>query len=291
MTVDAFGGHLVDGKITGRGASGTKCSLAWMLLSFKRNLPFLSDLLIAFDFVAFMGEESGQLGSKHFVQHHGSHYQFAIAGEPTSLQVVTTTKGSLWATVVAKGKACHSSMPEAGENAILKLARSLDLLESTLRPQLANYQHPILGGSTMNVGVFRGGTRANIVPDLAEAELDIRITPSLSAAGGAENLLASTIASLKLPLELKHVHENPPMETAQDHPMVQRLIAANAHSQCVGAPWFSDAAHLSRGGIPSVCLGPGSIEQAHKEDEFIRADDLHAGVEHFSRFIQLCQTK
>jgi acetylornithine deacetylase len=291
MKVEAFGGHLVDGTITGRGASDTKGPMAAMLWALKENLASLADSPVAVDFVAFMGEESGQWGSKHFAEHHGAHYQFAIAGEPTSLQIVSTTKGSLWATVVAHGKACHSSMPEQGENAVLKLARALDLLEKTLQPRLAAFTHPWLGGSTMNIGTFHGGTRANIVPDLAKAQLDIRITPSLTAAGGAKHLLATTIAELALPVELDEIHENPPMETDGQNPYLLCLLAARPGTECVGAPWFSDAAHLSRGGIPSVCLGPGSIEQAHKDDEFIRIDDLHAGVEQFSRFIQLLQQR
>jgi acetylornithine deacetylase len=52
-----------------------------------------------------------------------------------------------------------------------------------------------------------------------------------------------------------------------------------------GAPWFSDAGHLSRGGIPSICLGPGSIDQAHTADEFIDTIDLQQGAEFLTRFI------
>jgi acetylornithine deacetylase len=289
MTVEAFGGHLVNGTITGRGASDTKGPMAAMLWALKENLPLLAKSPVAIDFVAFMGEESGQWGSKHFAQHHGAHYQFAIAGEPTSQQIVTATKGSLWSTVVAKGKACHSSMPEQGDNAVMKLARALDVLEKTLQPRLASYTHPLLGKSTMNIGIFQGGTRANIVPDFAQAQLDIRITPALTAAGGAEHLLASTIQELGLPLTMVNTHENPPMETDRENPYIQCLLASRPGTECVVAPWFSDAAHLSQGGIPSVCLGPGSIEQAHKEDEFIRIDDLQAGVEQFSQFIQQLQ--
>jgi acetylornithine deacetylase len=263
--------------------------MAAMLWALKENLPLLAKSPVAIDFVAFMGEESGQWGSKHFAQHHGAHYQFAIAGEPTSQQIVTATKGSLWSTVVAKGKACHSSMPEQGDNAVMKLARALDVLEKTLQPRLASYTHPLLGKSTMNIGIFQGGTRANIVPDFAQAQLDIRITPALTAAGGAEHLLASTIQELGLPLTMVNTHENPPMETDRENPYIQCLLASRPGTECVVAPWFSDAAHLSQGGIPSVCLGPGSIEQAHKEDEFIRIDDLQAGVEQFSQFIQQLQ--
>ncbi|MFM2171854.1 MAG: hypothetical protein RI957_2083 [Verrucomicrobiota bacterium] len=286
MTIDPFAAELRDGKVWGRGASDTKGSMAAMLWALREHAPSLATLPVAVDFVAFMGEESGQWGSKHFAEHHGRHYDFAIAGEPTSLDIVYTTKGSLWATVEAKGKAAHSSMPEKGSNAIMTLARALDRLEEELRPKLGSYTHPVLGASTMNVGTFHGGTRANIVPDHAEAQLDIRIAPSLDQAGGALALLESVIAQLSLPVRLCYAHENPPMETSCENPYLRLLQQSREGTRLVGAPWFSDAAHLSRGGIPSVCMGPGSIDQAHTADEFLRVDDLHAGVEHFSRFIE-----
>lgn len=287
MTIEPFGGEIRDGKVWGRGASDTKGPMAAMLWALRENAAILRDLPVAIDFVAFMGEESGQWGSKHFAEHHGRHYGFAIVGEPTSLDVVHTTKGSLWATIVASGKASHSSMPEKGENAVMKLARALDQLETAMLSRLSPFPHPVLGDCTLNIGTFHGGTRPNIVPDSACAQLDIRITPQLSAAGGGLALLENVVRELALPVQLTNTHENPPMETPIDHPLLQLLLLSRPGAQAVGAPWFSDAAHLSRGGIPSICLGPGSIDQAHTADEFIKIDDLLAGVEHFSRFIKL----
>lgn len=283
MCIDPFGGEIRDGRLWGRGASDTKGPMAAMLWALHENRDILTDLPVAVDFVAFMGEESGQWGSKHFAKHHGANYQFALVGEPTSMETVHVTKGSLWSTLRSTGRAAHSSMPEKGENAILKLARSLDRLDVHLGAALAEYVHPVLGRSTVNIGVIRGGSRPNIVPDRAEAVLDIRITPSLSSAGGALKLLKETIEFHELPVEIIQPHENPPMETSADDPMIQRLLSHG--SKLAGAPWFSDAAHLSAGGVPSICIGPGSIDQAHTADEFIATSDLQAGAEFFSRFI------
>jgi acetylornithine deacetylase/succinyl-diaminopimelate desuccinylase-like protein len=285
MTVEPFGGEIHDGKVWGRGASDTKGPMAAMLWALREHQDLLSDPKVAVDFVAFMGEESGQWGSKDFVNRHGKDYSFALVGEPTSMQVVHVTKGSLWATLRATGKAAHSSQPERGENAILKLTRALDQLDHHLGGQLATFIHPVLGRSTMNVGMIRGGSRPNIVPDLAEAEIDIRITPALAAAGGALKLLTETIAFHDLPIEIVRPHENPPMETAANHPMIQALLATDPCTGLSGAPWFSDAAHLSGGGIPSICIGPGSIDQAHTVDEFIEIPGLEAGASFFSSFI------
>lgn len=286
MIIDPFSGEIRDGKIWGRGASDTKGPMAAMLWALHEHQHHLTNSSTAVDFVAFMGEESGQWGSKDFAKRYGSDYTFALVGEPTEMQVVHVTKGSLWATLRATGKAAHSSQPERGVNAILKLTRALDQLDHHLGNKLATFTHPVLGRSTMNVGVIRGGSRPNIVPNLAEAEIDIRITPALAAAGGALKLLTEVITSYDLPLEIINPHENPPMETSADHPMIQALLATDSHTGICGAPWFSDAAHLSNGGIPSICIGPGSIDQAHTVDEFIDISALQAGAVFFSSFIQ-----
>jgi acetylornithine deacetylase len=284
MSIEPFGGEIRDGRLWGRGASDTKGPMAAMLWALHENREILSDLPVAVDFVGFMGEESGQWGSKDFAKRHGADYQFALVGEPTSMEVVHVTKGSLWATLRATGRAAHSSMPERGENAILKLTRALDRLDHHLGADLATFTHPVLGRSTLNIGVIRGGARPNIVPDLAEAEIDIRITPSLAEAGGALKLLTETLEFHDLPVEIVKPHENPPMETAADHPMVKRLLANG--SKLAGAPWFSDAAQLSSGGVPSICIGPGSIDQAHTADEFIEVAALQEGAEFLMRFVR-----
>jgi acetylornithine deacetylase len=286
MTIEPFAAELRDGRVWGRGTSDTKGPMAAMLWGLKENAAILKDLHVAVDFVAFMGEESGQWGSKDFAKHHGHDYAFAIVGEPTSLNIVHTTKGSLWATLRATGKAAHSSQPERGENAVMKLARAMDLLERELVPKLAGYTHPVLGRSTFNVGVMRGGSRPNIVPDLAEAEIDIRITPALRDAGGALPLLKAEIGRLDLPLEIVKAHENPPMEIPATHPWIERIRHVREDAKPVGAPWFSDAAHLASAGLPSVCMGPGSIDQAHTCDEFIEVAALEEGAGFFTAFVR-----
>ncbi len=286
MTIPPFSGEIRDGKIWGRGTSDTKGPMAAMLMGLKNNKEILKDLPVAVDFVAFMGEEASQHGSKHFAKHHAAEYAFAIVGEPTSMQVVRITKGSVWATLTASGISVHSSQPEKGDNAILKLSRALLDLQETLAPKLAAYTDEILGHSTMNIGVIYGGLAANIVPNLATAQIDIRQTPSLYCAGGALQLLRETIAELRLPLDIIYAHENPPMETDAENPYIQKLLATSPSTELAGAPWFSDAAHLSAAGLPSICIGPGSIAQAHTKDEYIEIDRLLEGEAFFTDFIR-----
>jgi len=285
MTIDPFGGNIHDGKIWGRGASDTKGPMAAMITALTTRKEILSSLPVAIDFVAFMAEESSQWGSKDFGKKYADQYEFGIAGEPTSLDIVYTTKGSAWLTVEASGIAAHSSQPERGENAIMCLARALDVINRKLSNRLATFTHPVLGHSTLNVGVIRGGSKPNIVPDKAEAEIDIRFTPDLQEQGGALTMMNAFLSEAKLPLTITNSHTNPPMEVARNHSILQHLLAANPSTALVGAPWLSDAAHLNAAGIPSICIGPGSINQAHTKDEFINIEDLSMGVLYFENII------
>ncbi len=286
MDIDTFGTITDDGRILGRGASDTKGPMAAMLQALNNCADILPSLPVAVDFVGFMGEEASQHGSKHFGKQHASEYEFGLAGEPTSLEIVNITKGSLWATLQATGKAAHASQPEAGDNAILKIAKALVQFEQSITGRLATYTHPSLSHSTLNVGTITGGKQPNIVPDFASAQIDIRTTPALYDESGALALVENVIDELALPLKVFNPHENPPMEVSDDNPWIMRMQAANPESKTVSAPWFSDAAHLNAAGIPSICIGPGSINQAHTKDEFIRITDLEAGVDYFENFIR-----
>lgn len=285
MTISPFGAEIRDGRLWGRGASDTKGPMAAMLHGLFAHRTALADAPVAIDFVAFASEESLQWGSRHFANHHASEYRFAIVGEPTQMQAVHVTKGSLWTGLRATGVAAHSSQPQLGKNAVMKLAAQLCQLIPALDARLAAYSHPVLGRSTINVGVFQGGSRPNIVPDLAEAQIDIRLTPDLSAVGGALQLLTATLADLNLGLELIRPHENAPMETDPHHPVLTAIRNIAPSIGLAGAPWFSDAAHLAAVGLPAICLGPGSIDQAHTADEWISIADLDAGANLFAALV------
>ena len=283
MTVDPFAAEISDGKMWGRGTSDTKGPMAAMLWGLKENADRLSQLPIAVDFVGFAGEEARQPGSRHFAKEHGHEYEFAIVGEPTSLEAVFCTKGCLWATIEANGQATHASQPHLGENAILKLNSLLSALMEDFLPKIQKYHHPVLNSPTLNIGKISGGMRPNIVPDHAEAVIDIRTVPAMVAEKSAETLLSEFISDHGI--TLKSASEFPPMEMSEDHPWLEKLRGVHSDLTLAGAPWFSDAAHLSAAGLPSICLGPGSIDQAHTADEFIKITDLEAGANWFSKLI------
>jgi acetylornithine deacetylase len=232
-----------------------------------------------------MGEEWGQDGSKHFARHHADEIDFALVGEPTDCDAVIRTKGALWPTLRTDGIAVHGSKPELGDNAITKMANVLGVIDSEFREHLKRPEwcDDLLGHSTVNIGVIRGGSRANIVPDSCEADLDIRMTPAFYRAGGAE-ILQRFLDENRLPVAMAARAPSPPLDTAPGHPAVKALLAAGAKP--VGAPWFCDATWLAAGGIPGAAAGPGSIDQAHTADEWIAIGELERGVAFYRRFLE-----
>ncbi len=287
MTIDPFGGELRDGRLYGRGACDTKGTMAAMLAALEELGPEgVARLGAEVTFVGFMGEETGQWGSKHFAKHHTG-YDFALVGEPTECKVVHTHKGSWWLTLHTTGVAVHGSMPEKGENAILKMLPVLKAVDQEWRPALAvpAFRHAVLGDSTVNIGTIRGGARTNIVPDACAANLDIRFTPGLHR-HGLEAMLAEFLAvrGWSDSVRVESLGLCAPLDTAADHPLVQKLAAAG--NGLTGAPWFCDAAWLSAAGIPAVAAGPGSIAQAHTADEWVSLAELEKGTDFYRRFLE-----
>ncbi len=99
-----------------------------------------------------------------------------VVGEPTGLKVAYAEKGVLDLAIETRGKAAHGAMPHLGENAVSKMMRILRGLEG-FKGRIA---HPELGSVTINIGTLNGGTRINVVPNRATAEVDIRFPPPYS---------------------------------------------------------------------------------------------------------------
>lgn len=285
MTVDPFGGDIREGRIWGRGASDTKGPMASMLWALYEMRSEIADLSVEIHFAGFMSEESAQLGSQHFAHKHGP-YDFAIIGEPTQMKVVHKHKGCLWADVITTGLAVHGSIPEKGVNAIVKMAALVQALDTDFRQELKEVGgiDDLLGASTINLGMIRGGTRSNIVADQCVLRVDMRTTPGLNKAGGGLDLLTKFVRRLDPTAQVRPLPETFPLDTDAQNPFVQRLVECG--SSVAGAPWFCDAAFLAALGTPAVAMGPGDIAQAHTKDEFIAMQDLHEGVDFFVKFMK-----
>jgi len=287
MTIAPFDPVIRDGKLFGRGSSDTKGPMAaalWALRDWAQSSARAKSR-ITWTFLALMGEEAGNDGAIA-VAKNGFSTDLTLVLEPTSLGVVTAHKGALWVEVATTGVACHGSTPEQGRNAIYAMRRVLELIEDEIIPGLSRHAHPKLGPVTMNVGTISGGSKINIVPDGCRIEIDCRVIPGLETEKVRSHLEAELRATAP-DLTVRLQRDSPPLDTDETLPWVRRL--GKEARGFTTAPWFSDAGILSGPHCPTVCIGPGSIAQAHTKDEFILLRDLEEGAEFFQRWMRTAE--
>jgi acetylornithine deacetylase len=161
--------------------------------------------------------------------------------------------------------------------------------------RLATHAHPLLGTATCNVGVIRGGVQVNFVPDRCEIEIDRRLLPHenredvLQQYARLFDQLAIQHTGLRYVMHPPMLSDRP-LETAPDAPAVctlQNVLSElGLDSQVCGVPYGSDASKLSAIGIPSIILGPGSIDQAHAAEEYIECQQVELAAQVYLNFLQ-----
>jgi len=233
--------------------------------------------------VAFtMGEELGHEGARHLAA-TGFRADAAVIGEPTGLDVVAAHKGVVRWKMATVGRSAHSSNPEKGCNAIVKMATVIRALEDRLIPQLRERSHPLLGSPTLSVGRIEGGLQVNVVPDRCTIELDWRILPGETWATARSELDAALAPACAKDPDLRVSIEEPyqefaGMQTPLDAPIVRLAQEAvrriDGRHPVRGVAYGTDGAELSPAGIPCVVLGPGHIEQAHTSSEFVEIQQV-----------------
>ncbi|HEX9047656.1 MAG TPA: M20/M25/M40 family metallo-hydrolase, partial [Verrucomicrobiae bacterium] len=273
----AFMPTLRNGRLHGRGACDTKGSVAAMLLAIcelatAKGRPQATEII----FAGLIDEEHAQAGSRALAKKISA--DLAIVGEPTQLDIVTAHKGSLWLELETRGRAAHGATPQLGKNAVLEMARIVELLETTYAAQLRRRHHRLLGNPTINVGRINGGSQPNIVPDRCRIEIDRRTLPGETDKAVA-NEIAALLAARKLAPRIASmkVAPAPPLETDPAQPLVRQFFRSARQTRLAGVDYFCDAAVLAAGGIPSVVFGPGNIAQAHTADEWISLASLERG--------------
>jgi len=276
-----------NGRLHGRGACDTKGSVAAMLtalcdLANTKQRPQSTEII----FAGLVDEENAQAGSRAFAR-LGLKAELAIVGEPTELKVVTAHKGSLWLQLETRGKSAHGARPELGRNAVHAMARIVDTLETDYAAQLRRRRHPLLGHATVNVGLIRGGTQPNIVPDACTIRIDRRTLP-----GETETTVRREIAALlarkKLSAKFSNAKHAPSsaLETNPSLPLIGQFMRSAGQRKPTGVDYYCDAAVLAGAGIPSVVFGPGNIAQAHTADEWIALASLEQARQILLRFFQ-----
>lgn len=275
-------------RLHGRGACDTKGSVAAMLAALLeiarlKDRPKHTEIILA----ALVDEEAMQAGSRHLAR-RGPRADLAVVGEPTRLQVITAHKGDLWLELSAAGRAAHGARPELGDNAIHRMARIVNLLETKYASRLRRTRHPLLGTATVNVGMIAGGRQPNIVPDHCAIRIDRRTLPGEQDARVKRDLLRFIRdhgEAVRL-VDTKADEPAPPMETSPQLPLVRQLLATAGQRRPAGVDFFTDAGVLASAGIPSVVFGPGNIAQAHTQDEWIEIRQLEAAAGLLTRFLQ-----
>lgn len=275
------------GRVYGRGACDTKGSLASMLAALhgllaSQHRPQHTEIILA----ALVDEESVQAGSRHLGRSK-LRADLAIVGEPTRLQVITAHKGDLWLELSTRGRAAHGARPELGDNAIHRMARVVNLLETKYAAQLRRGRHPLLGPATINVGMIHGGRQPNIVPDHCAIRIDRRTIPGEQDARVKREIVRFLLEhneQVQL-TDTKAEEPAPPLETSPNIPMVRAFLDTAGQRRSVGVDFFTDAGVLSAAGIPSVVFGPGDIAQAHTADEWVEVRQLEGATELLRRFI------
>ena len=289
MEIDPFDPRVEDGRLFGRGSCDTKAGMAALLEALGRLLArgaLRRNVIV----VGEADEELGSLGVRDVLAHlGGGRPDWVLATEPTGLAVVTHHKGIAVLRLEATGVACHSSQPDAGRSAIVALARAVLAVER-LREDLALRPDPVLGPGTCSVGVIGGGKAPNVVADAAWLLMDRRLLPGDGA--------ASVRAEVEAALAREGVHDvrvadcrvgKPPLATPASCHAVHACRAALEAGGLPGATgtvaFGTDAALFAAEGVPSVVMGPGSIDQAHTANEWVEVAQVQAMARFFERLL------
>lgn len=290
--MNPFEAVVIDQKLYGRGACDMKGSIACMLSVLRASVA--EEYRHPFYFVATSDEEVGYGGARHVTQHSRLYQEMvsgrtcAIIGEPTSMEVVHAHKGSTLITATAHGKAAHSSTAE-GRNAnfamIPFLADIQRLFDSTeVDPVWRNkdFDPPTM---RWNICLSDNRPAVNVTASRSVCQIYFRPMPNLDVAP----LLAECQA-----IADRHAVEldvNPfggPMYTDPESPFVRAAlkIAETTTARTVGYGTDGGALMEIR---EKIVLGPGSIAQAHTDDEWIALDQMSRGVDVYRRFLRsLC---
>lgn len=270
-------------RIHGRGACDTKGAIVAMLEALRLLRGRQHATIV---FAATIDEEYGCLGVKRLVRDdHG--IELAVVGEPTQLRTAIAHKGVLRFRIRTEGMPAHGSRPELGANAIYGMGPVLDLLQTDVIPELGRITHPLLGSPSLAVTTIRGGAAENIIPDRCSIGIDRRVNPGEDIEAWLSELDQALGGIRTAGIEI--VREEPwyriaPLDTAPDHPLPRAMQQARhdilgLDDDPIGVTYGSDASVLVEAGVPTIVFGPGSIEQAHGDDEWVEIEDVARAAE------------
>lgn len=292
MGIDPFRPEIRDNNMFGRGSCDTKAGMAGMLMALvqvsQTDVPPPTNIWVT----TTMDEEHSFQGIR-YLANQGIRAEGAVTAEPTQLETIISHKGCVRWKISTQGRSAHSAKPQLGINAISKMARLIEAIETRIVPRYEKRKHSLLGSPTINVGLIQGGIQVNLVPDSCEIQIDRRTIPGENSVDVLADFEALVHELEREDADFKAVIESPVLEdsyleTSPDERIVkvaetvcQRVCG---HSRLGGVPYATNASKLSRVGIPSVVLGPGNIDQAHTAVEFVdiaqvvQAAEIYLGI-------------
>ena len=301
MTIAPFEPKIADGRLYGRGACAVKGGMAAMLFAFRRLIQEKPAGAANVVLSCTCDEEATILGITDLVTYWATtagrsdvlrtRPDVAVIAEPTGLDVVVAHRGVTRFKIRTQGRACHSSDPTQGINAIYRMAELVTALEEYSEIlALTVKAHPLCGSATLSVGKIHGGTSVNIVPDECVIEVDRRVTPGEDGGRVVADIREFLAARLDFDFEF-----DPPWTECGALTDANTAALANAVLACVsavdgphavvGVPYGTHASQTCAAGVPSIVFGPGSIQQAHTRDEFIDIEQLEKAAE---VYYQMC---
>lgn len=291
-------------KLYGRGSCDMKGFIACALsllppatkLSKAGQLKRPLHLALSFD------EEIGCLGAPLILadlKARGITPDYCIVGEPTLMTMVVAHKGIAVYRCRVHGKSAHSSLTHQGVNAISYASRLVGFVDSLAGSFMSRADNDELFDvpySTLSVGTIQGGSATNIVPNLCEFTFDYRNLPHMTQ----DDMLApikAKIAELSAQMQQRAPEtgiellqeEGVPAMTDSDNGELQKLIAALTNdNERHKVAYATEGGQFTNAGIPTIICGPGSIEQAHKADEFVALSEIKRCDEFLQKLLNSC---
>ena len=277
-----------DDRLYGRGTADMKGFVAVVLAAIPELLRKSASRPI--HIALSCDEEVGCNGVKPMIRHITQHLPLPVAvivGEPTLMQVVNATKGVATYATELHGQEAHSSDPRRGVNAIafaghalLELERLAEKLKAKGDPT-GCFDPPY---ATLNVGVIGGGTVKNIVPSQCTIAWEIRFPAGIDPNETLRQMQdydrkltarmqAASPACYASTHEVRTLCALAPDNGSFAESLAQRALKGN---RVVAVSYGTEAGLFQEAGMPTVICGPGSIDQAHKPDEFVAISELEA---------------
>jgi len=277
-----------EGKLFGRGACDTKAFIAATLTAIQS--VDLAKLKQPLALVFTSDEEIGCLGAKRLAAARPFTANYAIVGEPTSLQPMRAGKGYSLAEVVVRGREAHSAYPQLGASAIFRAARLIQrieqIAESVKRERHENFDPPY---TTLNVGLINGGSAKNVLAGECRFTLEWRTIPG-QLPTYVFDLVKDAVADLQkeepeFSAEIDAGRFDQSFETRADSPLVKFLEQTSSRPSGTVA-FGTEAPSMISLGADAVVFGPGDIRVAHRTGEFVPVAELDRCVEILARAIK-----